>query len=84
MSGITVQRSEGRREPGSLSGILCTGFVGGAVVPLFIGKLGDRFGLRSGMLLLYLTFACVMSAGFRAKPLITNAVMRSKRAAHAA
>ncbi len=31
---------------GSFSGILCTGIIGGAVVPLLIGLLGDRFGLR--------------------------------------
>jgi FHS family L-fucose permease-like MFS transporter len=65
---------------GTFSGILCTGIVGGAVVPLLIGRLGDRFGLRSGMLLLYFTFACVMSVGFWAKPLIGNATVRRKPA----
>ncbi len=65
---------------GAFSGILCTGIVGGAVVPLMIGHVGDRFGLRMGMLFLYFTFACVMSVGFWATPLITNATMHRKPA----
>lgn len=57
---------------GSLAGILCTGIMGGAVVPLIIGRLGDVFGLRIGMTVLYLTFGCVLSAGLWAKPIIGN------------
>jgi len=34
---------------GSFAGILCTAIIGGAVVQLFIGWLGDQFGLRTGM-----------------------------------
>jgi FHS family L-fucose permease-like MFS transporter len=66
---------------GSFAGILCTGIMGGAVVPLIIGRLGDLFGLRAGMAFLYLTFGCVLSAGFWAKPLITNATIGDKKAA---
>ncbi len=58
---------------GPFTGILCTGIMGGAVIPLLIGRLGDLYGLRFGMLLLYLTFGCVLSVGFWAKPLISNA-----------
>lgn len=65
---------------GSFAGILCTGIMGGAVVPLIIGRLGDLFGLRAGMAFLYLTFGCVMSVGFWAKPLIANATIRDKKA----
>ncbi len=65
---------------GAFSGVLCTGIAGGAVVPLVIGHVGDRFGLRTGMLFLYFTFACVMSVGFWAKPLIANATVRRKPA----
>jgi fucose permease len=65
---------------GSFAGILCTGIMGGAVVPLIIGRLGDLFGLRVGMSFLYLTFGCVLSVGFWAKPLITNATIRAKKA----
>jgi MFS transporter, FHS family, L-fucose permease len=60
---------------GSVSGVLCTGICGGAIVPLIIGKLGDLFGLRTGMLFLYVTFGCVLSVGFWARPLIKNKVI---------
>jgi fucose permease len=66
---------------GSFAGILCTGIMGGAVVPLIIGRLGDLFGLRAGMAFLYVTFGCVLSVGFWAKPLITNATIGAKKAA---
>ncbi len=65
---------------GSFAGILCTGIMGGAVVPLIIGRLGDVLGLRAGMAFLYLTFGCVLSAGFWARPLITNATIGAKKA----
>ena len=63
---------------GSFAGILCTGIVGGAFGPVIIGRFGDTFGLRVGMAFLYLTFGCVLSVGFWAKPLITNATIRDK------
>ena len=62
------------------AGILSTGIMGGAVVPLIIGRLGDHFGLRTGIAFLYLTFGCVLSVGFWAKPLITNATVNLKKA----
>lgn len=63
---------------GSFAGILCTGIVGGAVVPLIIGRLGDLLGLRAGMMFLYITFGCVLSVGLWARPIITNATFGSK------
>lgn len=57
---------------GSFSGILCTGIVGGAFVPLIVGGLGDLFGLKAGMMFLYVTLGYILSIGFWAKPLITN------------
>ncbi len=63
---------------GPFAGILCTGVMGGAIVPLLIGRLGDQFGLRIGMLVLYLTFSCILSIGFWAHPLVNNAVIRSR------
>lgn len=65
---------------GSFAGILCTGIMGGAVVPLIIGRLGDALGLRTGMMFLYLTFGCVLSVGLWAKPIITNATFGGKSA----
>ena len=64
---------------GAFAGILCTGIMGGAVVPVIVGRIGDAFGLRIGMTFLYLTFACVLSVGFWAKPLISNATVRLKK-----
>jgi fucose permease len=66
---------------GSFAGILSTGIMGGAVVPLIIGRIGDRFGLRAGVAFLYLTFGCVLSVGFWARPIITNATVSLKKAA---
>jgi FHS family L-fucose permease-like MFS transporter len=63
---------------GPFSGILSTGIMGGAVVPVIIGKLGDYFGLRSGVAFLYFTFGFVLSAGFWARPLIANATVKLK------
>jgi fucose permease len=64
---------------GSFTGILATGIVGGAVLPALIGRIGDHFGLRNGLLLLYLTFGFIFSVGFWARPLVNNATLRSKR-----
>jgi MFS transporter, FHS family, L-fucose permease len=64
---------------GSFAGILCTGIVGGAFGPVIIGRLGDLFGLRTGMCFLYLTFGCVLSVGFWAKPLIANATILQRK-----
>jgi fucose permease len=58
---------------GPFAGILCSGIMGGALVPFVIGWLGDLFGLRVGMLFLYLTFGVVLSVGVWARPLIRNA-----------
>jgi len=66
---------------GSFAGILSTGIMGGAVVPLIIGRIGDRFGLRAGVAFLYLTFGCVLSVGFWARPIITNTTVSLKKAA---
>jgi MFS transporter, FHS family, L-fucose permease len=65
---------------GSFAGILSTGIAGGAVVPLVIGRIGDHFGLRTGVAFLYVSFACVLSVGFWAKPLISNATVDLKKA----
>jgi FHS family L-fucose permease-like MFS transporter len=64
---------------GSFSGILCTGIVGGAVVPLIIGRLGDWFGLRYGMLFLYVTIGWILAVGFWARPIILNQTIRSRK-----
>jgi len=57
---------------GSFSGILCTAILGGAVVPLVIGGIGEFVGLRLSMLLLFVTLGYIFSIGIWAKPLIAN------------
>jgi fucose permease len=66
---------------GPFAGILCSGIMGGAVFPFLIGQLADHVGLRNGMLLLYVTFGCVLSVGFWARPLINNALIRDRGSA---
>ena len=63
------------RHHGSFSGILCTAIVGGAFVSLAVGWLGERAGLRTGMLLLYVTLGYILSIGFWARPLVHNATV---------
>lgn len=61
---------------GTFAGILCTGIVGGAVMPLVVGTLGDLLGLRNGMLFLLITLGYILSIGFWARPLVNNATVR--------
>lgn len=65
---------------GSFSGILSTAIIGGAVVPVIIGRIGDYAGLRTGLAFLYVTFGFVLSVGFWARPLINNATISLKKA----
>jgi FHS family L-fucose permease-like MFS transporter len=65
---------------GSFSGILGTGIIGGAVVPVIIGRIGDYAGLRIGLTFLYITFGVVLSVGFWARPIINNATISLKKA----
>ena len=57
---------------GALSGILCTGILGGAVVPLLVGMLGDRFGLRVAMTTVFATLGFILSISWWARPLVRN------------
>ena len=65
---------------GAFSGILLTGIIGGAVIPLIIGAIGDHFGLRAGMFFLYITLGYILSVGFWAKPLIKNKTIQMQKA----
>lgn len=64
---------------GSLSGILCTGIAGGAIMPLIVGFIGDIFSLKAGMLFLVLPLLFILSIGFWAKPLVTNSTIQQKK-----
>ncbi len=64
---------------GSFSGILVTGIIGGAIVPLIIGWIGDHMGLQTGMFFLYLTMGYILSIGFWANPIIANKTIQMSR-----
>jgi fucose permease len=63
---------------GAFSGILCSGIIGGAIVPLIVGVLGDAIGLRGGMAFVFITLAYILSISFWAKPLIKNKTISFK------
>ncbi|MBN1413542.1 MAG: MFS transporter [Bacteroidales bacterium] len=68
-----------REYHGTFSGILCTAIAGGAVIPLLIGQLKDMAGLKTGMLLLFITLGYILSISFWAKPLVKNyTIIRDK------
>lgn len=62
---------------GTFSGILCTGIVGGAIVPLVIGGIAELIGLKFAMITLFITLGYILSIGLWAKPLITNATIKN-------
>lgn len=69
---------------GALSGILCTGILGGALLPLLVGLLGDWVGLRLALSILFLCVGYILSIGFWAKPLVRNETLSLKRRRKAA
>jgi MFS transporter, FHS family, L-fucose permease len=68
-----------RSGQGVFSGILCTAITGGAAGVFVIGRLGDLFGLRAGMSVLFIGYFAVLSVGFWARPIINNKVYRRKK-----
>lgn len=57
---------------GSFAGILITGIIGGALLPLFVGWVGDMIGLKAGMAVLFVTMTYIGSIGVWARPIIAN------------
>jgi FHS family L-fucose permease-like MFS transporter len=64
---------------GSFAGILVTAIIGGAVIPLIIGGIGDAMGLRTGMFVLFITLGYILSIGIWARPLIVNKTIDLKK-----
>ena len=62
---------------GSLSGILCTGIAGGAILPFIVGAFGEATSLKTGLFLLLVPLTFILSIGFWANPLVTNKTIRS-------
>ncbi len=63
------------QQHGSFSGILCSGIIGGAIMPLIVGALADVIGLKLSMLFLFIPLIYILSIGFWAKPLVNNATI---------
>ena len=63
---------------GSFAGILMTGIMGGAVIQLLIGFISDFTSLKTGMLLVFVVLAYVLSISFWAKPIIKNKTFNLK------
>lgn len=63
---------------GSFSGILVTGIVGGAVVPLIIGSMADVIGLKYAMFFILIPLGYIFVLGYLAKPIILNKTLSVK------
>ncbi|MBJ7882118.1 MFS transporter [Gelidibacter salicanalis] len=64
---------------GSLSGILCTGIAGGAIIPFIVGWLGELISLRAAMFFLIIPLLFILSIGFWANPLVNNKTISLKK-----
>jgi fucose permease len=64
---------------GALMGILMSSVIGGAIGPFVIGWLADTFGLRMGMISLYLPFFFMAYIGVWARPLVRNSTVFKRR-----
>ena len=60
------------RHHGAFSGILCSGILGGAIMPLIVGVLGDAIGLRAAMSIVFGLLIFIFSIGIWARPLVEN------------
>ncbi|HME40851.1 MAG TPA: MFS transporter [Steroidobacteraceae bacterium] len=69
---FSLALNSAREHHGALSGILCTGILGGAIVPLLVGMLGDHVGLRMAMSAVFATLLFILSIAWWAKPLVRN------------
>lgn len=62
---------------GTFAGILCTGIVGGAIIPLIIGGLAELVPLRYAMGVLFITLGYILCIGLWARPLVNNATVKN-------
>lgn len=66
---------------GAFSGILCSGILGGALMPLIVGIAADAVGLQFALTLLILPLVFIFSMSVWAKPLVRNETISSKKRA---
>jgi len=79
---ISLALNSVSKHHGSFAGILMTGIMGGAVVQLLIGFLSDLTSLKTGMLLVFIALAYILSLSFWAKPIIKNKTINLKKKEH--
>ena len=72
---ISLALNSVSKHHGSFAGILMTGIMGGAVVQLLIGMLSDFTSLKTGMLLVFVALAYILSLSFWAKLIIKNKII---------
>jgi fucose permease len=68
------------RHHGTFAGILCTGILGGAILPPLVGRIADLAGpagLRFGLLAVLATMAYLLFIAVWARPLVANATIGS-------
>jgi len=63
---------------GTFAGIMCTGIVGGAIVPLVIGGIAQLVGLRIAMFFVFVTLGYILSIGIWARPIIANSTITDR------
>ncbi len=64
------------RHHGTFAGIMCTGILGGAIVPLIIGGIAQLTGLRVAMFIIYITLAYILGISIWARPIVSNATFK--------
>ena len=69
---ISLALNSTSKDHGAFSGILVSGIIGGAVIPLIIGILADFVGLKFGMTVLLIPLLFILTIGFWSSPLINN------------
>ena len=69
---ISLALNSTSKNHGAFSGILVSGIIGGAVIPLIIGILADFIGLKFGMTVLLIPLLFILTIGFWSSPLINN------------
>lgn len=61
-----------KSDHGTLSGIFCSAIAGGAIVPFLEGVIGNIWGLKYGMCLVYICLIYILFIPFFSAPLINN------------
>ena len=69
---ISLALNSTSKDHGTFSGILVSGIIGGAVIPLIIGILADFIGLKFSLTVLLIPLLFILTIGFWSSPLINN------------